>query len=235
MNHIYQIIIFQLNNFQKIAPILSAFTDKENMKNSIRCNPHIVWMALLIAAVTAVPLQAQLITKPVDLPYLAQRADVIVQGKVISVKNENLPRFRNFPIVEVTLEVENMLRGPSNQSNYTFKEAVLGLKTNRGKHDYQVGQRLVLFLPSPSSLGLSSPIGIGQGRFHIGRNAGSGETIANETGNSGLFNTVVLKTAKAGKKLTPEQLRVASTKHGPAQLNDFISLTKNLMTLPRIR
>jgi hypothetical protein len=192
-------------------------------------------MAFLLAAVMACPLQAQLITRQVDLPYLAQRADVIVQGKVISVKNENLPRFRNFPIVEVTLEVENMLRGPSKQRTYTFREAVFGFKTNRGKQDYQVGKRLILFLHAPSALGLSSPIGIGQGRFQIGRNAGSGETISNETGNSGLFNAVGKKTAKEGKKLTPEQLRVASTKRGPVQLNDFISLTKNLMTLPRIR
>jgi hypothetical protein len=205
------------------------------MKNIIRCNPYIVWMAFLLAAGSAFPLQAQFMTRQVDLPYLAQRADVIVQGKIISVQYLNLPRFRNFPAVEVTLEIENMLRGPSKQSAYTFREAILGLKTDRGKQDYSIGQRMILFLRSPSSLGLSSPIGLGQGRFHIGRNSINSETISNETGNSGLFSTVAQKTAKEGKKLTPAQLRVTSTKNGPVQLNDFISLTKNLMTLPRIR
>jgi hypothetical protein len=207
------------------------------MKKNIWCNLNIFALTLLIIAAASASLQAQPMTLPVDLSYLSQRADVIVQGKVTEVKEESLPGTPNFQTIVVTLQVENMLRGPAKTTTYTFREAVFNRKAamNSGKRGYQIGQRMLLFLPSPSARGLSSPIGFEQGRFHINRTAGGSETIANELGNAGLFKNVAQKASKAGKNLTPEQLRVASNKRGPVQLRDFTSLVKSLTSLPRIR
>ena len=190
--------------------------------------------AVLLLILSPLLLQAQFISMPVDLSYLSQRADVIVQGKIISVRHENLPGHSNFPTVAVTLEVENMLRGPSDKT-YTFRETHFGVRLKGGKQNYQVGQRLLLFLPAPSQIGLSSPIGFEQGRFHISRNAGGAEALVNEVGNAGLFKNVEQKASKLGKRLTPDQSRTASTKAGPVRLDDFVSLTRSLMTLPRIQ
>ncbi len=188
--------------------------------------------AALAIVLTSYPLAAQVMVRQVNLAYLAQRADVIVQGRVSSVSHEHLPGYPNIPTVKVTLEVENMLRGPEAKS-YTIRELFVGLRSKQGKSDYIVGQRLLLFLPLPSEYGLSSPIGMGQGRFLISANGGG--MIANEFGNAGLFQNVERDANAAGKRLTTSQSRIAVVDSGPVALNEFVSLVRDLTSLPRIQ
>jgi len=180
------------------------------------------------------PLDAQFLMRSVDLVYLAQRADVIVQGRVTSVSHGSLSGYPNIPTVKVALEVENMVRGPVGKT-YTFREIYVGLRAKEGKQDYGVGQRLLLFLPVPSQYGLSSPIGMGQGRFYIARGAGGSETIVNEYGNAGLFKSVEQAAKTAGKKLTASQSRMVRTQGGPVLLDEFVPLVRSFTTLPRIK
>jgi|WetSurMetagenome_2_1015567.scaffolds.fasta_scaffold132204_2 hypothetical protein len=211
------------------------------MKKGIQCTLIFAFRALAVI-LAILPLffspdllQAQqLLSLPVDLSYLSQRADVIIQGKIVSVGHGTLPGYPNIRTTSVTLQVENMLRGPSTGS-YTFRESYLGRRPGAGKQNYLSGQRVLLFLPSPSQIGLSSPIGFEQGRFHIARDAGGAEMIVNEVGNLGLFKDVEQKASKQGKKLTPNQRRTASIKGGPVRLDDFVSLTRSLISLPRIQ
>lgn len=176
---------------------------------------------------------AQFLTRPVNLTYLAQSADVIVQGRVTEVTHKKLVRHANIPTIEVTLEVEKMLRGPQSRT-YTFREVFLGLRTKEGKQGYLVGQRLLLFLTAPSRYGLSSPVGIEQGRFHITYNSEGDEIIANEFDNAGLFKGVNYSPPK-GTKLSVNQMRITTIKGGPVPLNDLVSLVSTLTSLPRIR
>jgi hypothetical protein len=179
-------------------------------------------------------LQAQFITKPVNLAYLTQRADVIVHGHVTEVVHETHPDYPNLYTVRVTLSVDDMMRGPS-EKTYTFREIIIGLRAKEGKQNYQTGQQLLLFMPSPSQYGLSSPIGTEQGRFHVFQDSSGSSMVTNEAGNIGLFNDVDLAASNAGRMLTSNQLSVVATKRGPVQLNDFISLVKNLTSLARIQ
>jgi hypothetical protein len=182
----------------------------------------------------ALPSRAQVLTLPVNLTYLSQRADIIVQGSVTDVRYENHPEFANIPTIKVTLKVEDMLRGPSGRT-YTFREALIGVKAGSTKRGYKVGQRLMLFLPSPSKYGFSSPVGIEQGRFHITRLPATGEeTIANEIGNAGLFKDVESTAFLAGIRLSEKQTRLAATRQGPVPLAEFSALVKTLTALPRI-
>jgi hypothetical protein len=180
------------------------------------------------------PLAAQFMTRQVNLAYLVQRADVIVQGRVKSVRHESLPGYSNIPTVEVTLAVEDMMRGPSG-GTYTFREIRLGIRPKGKKQDYRVGQQLLLFLPSPSQYGLSSPIGMEQGRFHISRGAKGRPEIVNELGNAGLFKNVEQALNKAGQKLTAAQSRTVAAERGTARLDEFLSLVGKLKSLPRIQ
>ena len=181
------------------------------------------------------PIRAQVLTLPVNLTYLSRRADIIVQGSVTDVRYENHPEFANIPTIRVTLNVEDMLRGPSGLKTYTFREAIIGVKAGSTKQGYKVGQRLMLFLPSPSKYGFSSPVGIEQGRFHITRLPATGkETIVNETGNSGLFKDVENTAFLAGIRLSEKQKLLAATKQGPVSLAEFSALVKTLSALPRI-
>jgi hypothetical protein len=191
-------------------------------------------IAVAVIFLSVFPLAAQVMVRQVSLAYLAQRADVIVQGRVSSVRHEPLPGYSNIPTVAVTLDVEKMIRGPEG-GTYTFREILLGARPKEGKQSYRVGQRLLLFLPSPSRYGLSSPIGIQQGRFHISRDGRGKTTIINEFGNAGLFKNVEQALNRAGQKLTAAQLRTVAAERGPVPLDEFLSLVGRLKTLPRIQ
>ena len=196
-----------------------------------------LFMMLTLAFILSVcSLSAQVMVRQVNLAYLAQRADVIVQGRVTQVSHERLPGHPNIPTVKVTLEVEKSLRGASGDT-YTFREIYLGLRSREGKQGYVVGQQVFLFLPAPSRYGLSSPVGMEQGRFHVARGTtgGASAMVANEYGNAGLFNNVEQDATKAGVRLTKSQSRLTTTKRGPVPLDDFVSLVKSLTALPRIK
>ena len=78
-------------------------------------------VVLLAFLLSSSPLPAQFIVKPVNLAYLAQRADVIVQGRVTEVRHESLPGYPNIPTVVVTLRVETMLRGQAGKDTSFVK------------------------------------------------------------------------------------------------------------------
>ena len=181
----------------------------------------------------ALPARAEFLMRQVNLAYLAQRADIILQGRVTGVRYEGMPGYPHIPTVLVTLEVERMLRGPEGRQ-YTFRQWIPSRRELGGKRGYQVGQRLLLFLLSPSQYGLSGPIGHEQGRFHIVRDTRGSEQIANEFGNAGLFKSVPETAEKAGASLNEKQMQTASTPSGAVPLNDFVDLVEHLKQLPRI-
>jgi len=188
----------------------------------------------LICLIVNSPLAAEFAVRPVNLTYLSRRADIIVQGQVLKVRHVPLPNYPNVTTVEVTMSVDRGLRGVKG-SRYTFREVHVGFRSSEGKRSYRVGQRLFLFLPSPSQYGLSSPIGMGQGRFLIASDPTGISRLVNEHGNAGLFRDVEQDLARAGKKLTPSQRKIVSIKKGPVPLEEFVSLVQDLSTLPRIR
>ncbi|MBN1570565.1 MAG: hypothetical protein JXA73_22165 [Acidobacteria bacterium] len=190
--------------------------------------------AALVILLSIGSLPAQFLVQPVNLAYLSQRADVIMQGRITKVVQEPMPGYPNIPTVAVTVTVDQSLRG-TKAKTYTFREVLFGLKPRAGKRVYSVGQQMLLFLPSPSQYGLSSPIGIGQGRFHISSDSRGRTTVTNEHSNAGLFRGVDETARKAGKKLTAGQLKLTETERGPVELDEFVSLVKSLTTLPRIR
>lgn len=187
---------------------------------------------ILLCMILAVPARAQFMMRQVNLAYLTQRADLIVQGRVVGVRYEGHPDYPHVSTVLVTLEVERMLRGPAGRQ-FTFREWIPSPRALAGKRGYQVGQRLLLFLPGASNAGLSSPLGIEQGRFHIQRDAMGRELVANEFGNAGLFKNVPETAEKAGAGLTEEQVHTVSTQRGPVPLDDFVDLVEHLKVLPR--
>jgi len=186
--------------------------------------------ALLAASVSA---HAQFLYRQVSLAELTRRADLIVQGRVVEARYEGLPGYPHIPSVAVTLEVERVLRGAVGR-RYTFRELLLSPRAPRGKRGYVVGERLLLFLPTPSQYGLSSPLGKEQGRFHIFRDAQGTDVVENEFGNAGLFRQVAEEASREGLTLTGEQLRVTAVRQGPVALDDLVSLVKSLAVLPRM-
>jgi hypothetical protein len=198
-------------------------------------SPALYLPAILLALFFMAPtLRAQFLVRPVNLAYLAQRADVIVQGRVVDAVHESLPGYPNIPTVKVTLSVENMIRGPEGDT-YVFREVFVGLRSRVGEKSYTAGQQLFLFLTASSKYGLSSPVGIEQGRFHVRHNPEGGPMVVNEKSNIGLFRNVAEEARMAGRPLTESQLAMAASEQGPVQLNEFESMVRKLMLIRRIQ
>lgn len=187
------------------------------------------------AVVALIPslLFGQFMVRPVNLAYLSRRAGIIVEGRVVSVRYEPMPGYEHLSTVRVTLEVNQMLRGPQTKQ-YTFRQWLPGGRSRATKYGaYQVGSELLLFLVSPTESGLSSPIGAEQGMFRIQRDAQGHKFVANGFGNNGIFNGVLHDADEAGLSLAPIE-RATAERSGPVDLDQFISLVKRLMTLPRL-
>jgi hypothetical protein len=188
---------------------------------------------IVLAAAISFPISApaQVLTRPVNLAFLARRADLIVQGRVVEARYEGLPNYPHVSTVLVTLEVERMLRGPDT-TRYTFRQYVPGGQRAL-KGDYTVGQRVLLFLPAPSLRGLSSPLALEQGHFRIVPGRSGQELIVNQRGNVGLFEGLPETAARAGITLDEDHLRLVSRTRGAVPVRDFVSLVERLMLLPR--
>ncbi|MGD0922574.1 MAG: hypothetical protein ABSA70_12540 [Terriglobia bacterium] len=184
--------------------------------------------ALLSLLALAAPAHAQPLYRQVGLPELAQRAPIIVQGRVVEARYEGHPDYPHLSTVLVTLQVERMLRGPAGE-RLSFREFLLGPQARMGKRGYVAGQRLLLFLVEPSRYGLSSPIGGEQGRFHILQDQRGNDLVENDWGNAGLFRNLAPEAARAGVSLSPRQLSLAGVRHGPVPLEDLVSVVRQFM------
>jgi len=187
----------------------------------------------LLACLSTQAAQAQYLVRQVNLAELTQRADIIVEGRVVEVRYEGHPDYPHLATVFVAMQVNRLLRGAPAE-RLTFREFIPGLGGGRGKYGYAVGQQLVLFLPRPSRYGLSSPLGGGQGLFRVIRDREGQQWVANELGNRGLFRNVPAEAAKAGLVLSPEAVKLAEARAGPVRLESFLSLVEQLTRLPRL-
>lgn len=183
-------------------------------------------LAALIGMISsAAAAGAESMYRQVTLPELAQRAAIVVQGRVVEARYEGHPDYPNVSTVLVTLQVERMVRGPAD-GQFTFRQYLPGARAKLGKPDYMVGQRLLLFLPQPSRYDLSSPLGGDQGRFQVWRDARGNELVQNARGNAGLFRNVAEAAAKAGISLSPRQMQIAAMQRGAVPLEDFVELVR---------
>ena len=98
-----------------------------------------------------------------SLRVLTQNSGYIFDGTVLSVQavpNDD----HDLATVQITFRVEQAIRGTRAGQILTIREWA-GL-WNSGER-YHPGERLLLFLYSPSSLGLTSPVGGPAGRFAV--------------------------------------------------------------------
>ncbi|MCJ7501756.1 MAG: hypothetical protein MUP80_01680 [Acidobacteriia bacterium] len=193
---------------------------------------RLLMLALVLAMAFAAQARGQFLYRQVALPELSQRAPIIVQGRIVEARYEPHPNYPHVATVLVTLQVEQMLRGPGEQQ-FSFRELLLFPQAARGKRGYLAGQRLLLFLPAASRYGLSSPLGGEQGRFHIWRDQRGNELVENEFRNAGLFKGLAEAATRAGVSLSPQQARLAGVARGPVPLEELVSVVKQFASVAR--
>jgi hypothetical protein len=94
-------------------------------------------------------------------PRLVRAAGIIFSGRVTSIGHDSSSRPDPASTI-VTFRVEHAIRGALPGQNLTIHEWA-GLWSNGER--YRVGERVLLFLYSPSKLGLTSPVAGAMGRF----------------------------------------------------------------------
>jgi hypothetical protein len=121
-------------------------------------------LALLSLPAAGQPSQAnQQLPAISSLRVLTQNSGYIFDGTVLSVQavpNDD----HDLATMQITFRVEQAIRGTRAGQILTIREWA-GL-WNSGER-YHVGERLLLFLYSPSALGLTSPVGGAAGRFAV--------------------------------------------------------------------
>lgn len=101
-----------------------------------------------------------------DLQRVARKAALIFTGTIVSIAPVRGNGSEETNSVEVTFQVEQALRGLRAGQRYTIREwSGLWMAGPR----YRVGQRMTLFLYSPSRAGLTSPVEGSLGRYDVDR------------------------------------------------------------------
>jgi len=192
-------------------------------------------LLLSVMLAIAIPAWAQqgAITVPRNLQQLTDRASHIVRGNVVSAHVEIHPELRSLHTVVVTLRVKETMKGPPRRE-FTFRQYVWDLRSRVGEASYRKGDDLLVFMIEPSRYGLSSPAGMGQGRFLITRDATGRELAINGAGNARLFDG--MREARAGKEAgySVDSARlVSSHRQGPIEAGQLIQLVRETLDAHR--
>lgn len=163
------------------------------------------WMLAAMLAAIAAPAGAAMILK-MNLAELTDRADTIFRGQVLAAEPGKIAiGGGTLPTVTYRLRVDEAFKGqfePKENASPEVEITMLGtLKavTHSGGSTrlssslpevpkLQVGESYVLFTTAPGKSGLRSPVGLGQGSFHIYAGANKAELAVNELNNLGLFD-----------------------------------------------
>ncbi len=154
------------------------------------------------------------------LDELTDEAAFIVHGHVTAVRMEPHPQLKNLQTVLVTMHVDDVLKGDVS-SEFTFRQFVWDVHSLYDSGGYRKRQELLLFLRPPSQYGLTSPAGLGQGRFVVQRDASGKVTAVNADNNVGLFANVSQAAQRRRVMMTAGALSLAKTTSGPVALTDL--------------
>jgi len=179
---------------------------------ALLCSPHIA--------------QAQrgAITAHRNLAEITEAAANIIEGAVVSARVEPHPTLNNLQTVVVTVRVARTLKGPASRS-FEFRQLIWDIRDRADNGGYRRGEHLLLFMNRPSAYGLSSPIGLEQGRFRIMGDRGRGFMAINGQANAALLKGVAPRLEAAQAQMPTQLKRLVQThQHGPIRLDDLSQL-----------
>lgn len=163
-----------------------------------------------------------------NLGQLADRADVIIRGQVLSAISEPHPELRGLQTIVVTLRVNERLKGNS-PDVYTFRQYIWDIRDRFNTAGYRKGQHLLLMMNKPSRLGLTSPVGLEQGRFTIRGDATGASLAVNGRGNVGLFNSVQPQLQQRKVRLSVGAGKMIQRRHGAVRVDELTEVIRALV------
>ncbi|MFH1018045.1 MAG: hypothetical protein V1798_07680 [Pseudomonadota bacterium] len=166
---------------------------------------------------------------PVNIEKLATNAQKVFMGTVLG-NEEDYSGPSGIPAIRTRVRVEEMFKGVASTEIVIRQAAKKGPGGKLevlfyGMPRFTPGDRVVVFLPKPSSIGFASPLALGQGVFRFLNPAKPYNTlIANESGNQTLFHGVK-NTALLNRLKALGISGAATTEHRPftlVQLKDLV-------------
>ena len=164
--------------------------------------------------------------RPISLEQLSTRATLIFYGEVLSnqVKQDEqsgqIATFTKFKVID-------LIKGNAADS-HTIKQIGGELKDRNmalrvhGVPKFHVGKSYVVFLPTKSKLGFSSPLGLHQGSFSV-------STINNEqvvSNGRSLASQAQIQQGEETSKAVQVPLAVQADRPSQARLDDFINTVR---------
>ena len=209
---------------QKIS-LISLPAHIHLITTNIPMKPYIIIFSLLFNLFSLSSVSATSLL-PITVEQLSTRATLIFYGEVINnqVKKDEqsgyIATFTEFKVID-------LIKGNAGDT-HTIKQ-IGGYLKNRnmalrihGVPRFQTGNNYVVFLPTKSKLGFSSPLGLHQGSFSV-LNINGEQVISN--GRS-LVNQPQTKQAKQTSKAIQVPLAVRADNPSQARLDDFINTVR---------
>jgi hypothetical protein len=195
------------------------------MKQSIL--PALVAVLAAFFGVVQTSAQHGALTVQVDLARMVDDSENVVLGRVTNVVAEKHPQFENLDTVVVTLQVIEALKGTPG-ATLSFRQYVFDITDLNAKLDYRIGEEVVLMLRQPSEYGLTSPVGLEQGRFRVERDALNNRIVRNGQDNAGLFGTVDQTSPGLRPRLNPQtQQLITNHQSGPISYEQLKTVVQN--------
>ncbi len=163
----------------------------------------------------------------VNLPEMMQVSTRIFRGRCLSAKTLQESPI-GLPVVEYTFQITNGLKGVKTGDRLVFRQVQAsqrGLHGLPGVPSYRKGDDVVLFLAGDSEVGLTSPVGLGQGLFTL-KETPQGLMAVNEVRNKNL--TVGLESSKASAMGLSDGEFGLLTRGGEIPLESFMSVVRKI-------
>jgi hypothetical protein len=146
-------------------------------------------LAVLLALLAPATADASRI-RPVNLEEMIGRSATIVAGRCLDVATERHPDL-GLDVTRITLQVDRTLKGRGGPT-LTVRMAGADPAGGRGPRvaglpAFRRGEEVILFLYGESTVGLTSPVGLGQGKFTVVKDKQGRRIALNGDGNRFLF------------------------------------------------
>ena len=169
---------------------------------------------------------------PVSLENMSKRADIIFYGKTIS-NEAKMDEASNRVVTFTTFEIIENIKGTTD-ATHTIKQVGGQLPGSKfvyrihGVPRFTLGEEYIVFLPAKSTLGFSSPIGLGQGKYSVYKK--NGIKMVNK--DPAVKNMVIQDKSKTGFTNQDEQtlniLNPVESEANRTSLTEFIKTVSSL-------
>ena len=163
----------------------------------------------------------------INLFEMVRAADRIFWGRCLQAEPGREPS-TGLPVTTYTFEVLRGLKGAQAEESIRFRQLSGGpVGDIRGLPEFSPGQEILLFLYPDSRLGLTSPVGLAQGMFRVGKGGRrGGQAVLNRVGNANLLHRASSSQIR-GSTLSAEE-QAALRPAAPISLDRFESVVRRI-------